>query len=79
LEEVAVQTATQEPARGELCGPICVRLEGFRQVFTEVLFIDMEPDNGEYEPIIGDLVLEAIPVVVDMVGQRLVKTLALLK
>lgn len=79
LERVQVQTAIQQTAEGDVCGPVAIQLEGFRRVFGEVLFVDMEPEEGPYEPLIGYLVLEAIPVAVDMTGHRLVKVRALLK
>jgi hypothetical protein len=34
-------------------------------------------EDREYEPLVGYLVLEAIPVAVDMLGHRLVKVRAL--
>ena len=53
-------------------------MANFREVVNEVLFIDMETeDNDEYEPLLGYLVLESIPVAVDMLGHRLVKVRAL--
>jgi len=73
LQDLVVELANQETTRGEICGPVAVQVEGFRQVFTEALFIDMEPVKGRYEPLIGYLVLEAIPAAVDMLGHRLVQ------
>ena len=45
----------------------------FRPVLTEVLFIDMEPSDRQYEPLIGYIRLEQAQVVVDLVGHRLAK------
>ncbi len=73
LEYREVMLADQRTIKGELCGPVKVHIEGFRPVVTEVLFVDMEPREGRYEPLIGYLVLEAIPVAVDMLGHRLVQ------
>lgn len=72
LEEVDVETADQRILPGEICGPVMISIAGFRAVSCEVLFIDMESPEGSYEPLIGYLVLEAIPVAVDMLGHRLV-------
>lgn len=73
LEFREVMLADQRTVKGELCGPVKVHIEGFRPVVAEVLFVDMEPLEGRYEPLIGYLVLEAIPVAVDMLGHRLVQ------
>jgi hypothetical protein len=69
---VEMETANQQSVAGEVCGPFTIQLEGFRPVSGEVLFIDMHPDNGTYEPLVGYLVLEALPAAVDMLGHRLV-------
>jgi predicted aspartyl protease len=39
---VEFETATQERITGEVCGPVRIQIEGFRQIFNEVLFIDMD-------------------------------------
>ena len=39
---------------------------------TEVMFVDMQPDDGVYEPLIGYLVLEQCQAAVDMLGHRLI-------
>jgi hypothetical protein len=75
LEEIAkipLETATQEVIEGTICGPVRIQVEGFRPIYNEVLFIDMEPANGEYEPLIGYLVLEQSQAAVDMLGHRLI-------
>jgi predicted aspartyl protease len=71
VEKVQLETASQAVIEGEICGPVRVSIEGFRGVNTDVLFIDMEPRDGRYDPLIGYLVLEAIPAAVDMLGHRL--------
>ena len=73
LDTVSVETATQAVVRGDICGPVLLRLERFRPVLTEVLFIEMEPADGQYEPLIGYIPLEQAQAVVDLVGHRLVK------
>lgn len=70
-EEVELQTATQEIVRGTMCSPVRIKVEGFRPVGAEVLFLKMTPENGEYEPLLGYLPLEACGAAVDMPGQRL--------
>jgi predicted aspartyl protease len=78
LEEVEFEAANQTKGKGEIYGPVKVQVGNFRAVYNEVLFIDMEPNQeGDYEPLVGYLVLEAIPVAVDMLGHRLVKVRAL--
>ena len=50
-----------------------IRIEGFEDVFNEVVFVDMQPQNGGYEPLLGYVILEQSQVAVDLVGHRLVK------
>lgn len=50
LDTVDVETAPQAVVSGDICGPVLLRLERFRPVLTEVLFIEMEPTDGQYEP-----------------------------
>ena len=71
-EKVTVETATQETVEGEICGPVRIEVEGFRPIHSEVLFLDMKPTNGTYEPLIGYIVLEQCQAAVDMVGHRLI-------
>jgi len=66
------ETATQQLVKGEVCGPVEIRLEGFDPIYGEVLFVDMEPENGIYEPLVGYIVLEQAQAAVDMLGHRLV-------
>lgn len=73
VRTVELETATQHTVPGEICGPVKIELEGFPPIHSDVLFLDMEPrKDGRYEVLIGYLVLEAIPVAVDMLGHRLV-------
>jgi hypothetical protein len=69
--EVEVETATQT-VTAEVCGPVRIQIEGFRPIFNEVAFIEMNPANGDYEPLIGYIVLEQSLASVDMLGHRLV-------
>jgi predicted aspartyl protease len=45
MQELSVETATQEIVTGELCGPARIRIEGFRPIYNEVLFVDMQPEG----------------------------------
>ncbi len=70
-EEVDIHLATEQSVKGVVCGPVLVQMPGFRQISSEVLFIDMQPANGEYEPLIGYITLEQSQAAVDMIGHRL--------
>ena len=70
-ELIELQTATQESIEGTVCGPVKITIEGFRAIHSEVLFIDMQPEGGEYEPLLGYIALEQSGVAVDMIGHRL--------
>jgi predicted aspartyl protease len=72
IEEISLETANQETITGEMCGPVRIQVEGFRPIFNEVLFIEMNPDDGLYEPLIGYIILEQSQASVDMLGHRLV-------
>ncbi len=69
---VELETATQRVVTGTACGPVRVQIEGFRAIVTEVLFVEMQPEDGTYEPLIGYIVLEQSQAAVDMFGHRLV-------
>lgn len=76
LDTVSVETATQARVRGDICGPVLLRLLGtcqFRPIITEALFIPMESNAGRYEPLIGYIPLEQAQAVVDLTGHRLAK------
>jgi predicted aspartyl protease len=75
LEEIAkvpLATATQKTVEGTICGPVRIQIEGFRPIYNEVLFVDMEPENGDYEPLVGYVILEQSQAAVDTLGHRLV-------
>ena len=71
IEKIDLETATQETVQGEICGPVRIQIEGFRPIYNEVLFLDVNPEDGIYEPLIGYIVLEQSQAAVDMVGHRL--------
>ena len=73
LDTVDVETADQSMTAGEICGPVLLRFGGFRPVWTEALFTDMEPAHGRYEPLIGYIPLEQAQAVVDLAAHRLAK------
>ena len=79
LGTIEVETATQDTVKGAVCGPVQIQIEGFRRIFTEVLFVKMKPRDGEYEPLLGSIVLEQSQAGVDMVRDRLVRVKCLLK
>lgn len=72
IDKVLLETATQETVEGEICGPVRIQIEGFRPIFNEVLFVEMKPEDGIYEPLIGYIVLEQSQAGVDTLGHRLV-------
>jgi hypothetical protein len=72
IRSVELETATQETVTGEVCGPVRIQIEGFQPIFSEVLFVEMNPADGIYEPLIGYIVLEQSQAGVDMLGHRLV-------
>ena len=66
------ETATQEVITGEVSGPVRIQIEGFPAIYSEVAFVVMQPERGEYEPLIGYLVLKQSQAAVDMLGHRLI-------
>lgn len=72
IRTVECETATQNVVEADICGPVEIQLEGFDPVYGETLFLDMHPQNGEYEPLVGYIVLEQSQAAVDMLGHRLI-------
>ena len=72
VRQIDCETAVQQIVKGDVCGPVEIRIEGFDPVYSEVLFLKMEPSDGLYEPLIGYIVLEQSQAAVDMVGHRLI-------
>ncbi|MBI3864449.1 MAG: hypothetical protein HY290_21415 [Planctomycetia bacterium] len=72
VRRVELETATQDIVHGDVCGPVKIQLEGFDPIYSEVLFLEMHPHDGAYEPLIGYIVLEQSQAVVDLVGHRLI-------
>jgi len=73
IREADCVTATQHLIKGEICGPVEIKLEGFEPIYSEVLFLDMESLDGTYEPLIGYIVLEQSQAAVDILGHRLLR------
>jgi hypothetical protein len=72
VRTVDMQMADQRTVRGEVHGPVRIQIAGFDPVINEVVFIDMAPRDGSYEPLLGYVILEQSRAVVDEVGHRLV-------
>jgi len=72
LGKVEMETADQRLLEGAVCGPVQIQIEGFRPVFSEVVFVEMKPEDGQYEPLVGYIVLEQSQAAVDMLGHRLI-------
>ena len=72
VREIDCEIATQEIVKGEVCGPVEIRIEGFKPIYSELLFPDMKPIDGVYEPLIGYIILEQSQAAVDMLGHRLI-------
>ena len=72
IQTVELETATQETVQGEVCGPVRIQIEGFRPIYNEVLFVEMTPQDGIYEPLLGYIILEQSQAAVDMLGHRLI-------
>lgn len=71
IETLQLETATQNTVEGEIWGPVKIQIEGFRHIYNEVLFVEMTPEDGIYQPLIGYIPLEQSQAVVDMLGHRL--------
>ena len=71
-EPVELVLVNHNVVRGEVCAPVEIKIEGFRPVWNEVVFL--EADNGaeEVEPLLGYVILEQAQAAVDMLGHRLV-------
>jgi len=72
VDAVELETADQSTLKGVVCGPVQIQIEGFRPVFSEVVFVEMKPEDGRYEPLLGYIVLEQSQAAVDMLGHRLI-------
>lgn len=69
---IPVAAANQRIMNAEVCGPVCIQIEGFRPIQTEVAFIETESEASGFEPLLGHIVLAQSQAGVDMIGHRLV-------
>jgi hypothetical protein len=68
---IELETATQGTIKGEACGPVRIEIEDFRAICSEVCFVE-KPENEEWEPLIGSIVLAQSQAGIDMLGRRLI-------
>jgi hypothetical protein len=54
---IVLQTGNRGKMKAEACGPVRIQIEGFRPIHTEVVFVDVNSDVGEFKPLIGNIVL----------------------
>lgn len=72
IRTVHLETASPQTTEGAVYGPVRLQIEGFPPIFTELIFIEMAPEGGEFEPLLGYIPLEQSHAAVDMLGHRLV-------
>lgn len=72
IREIDCEIANQQLLKGEICGPVEIKIEGFDPIYGEVLFLEMEPVDGIFEPLIGYIILEQSQAAIDMLGHRLI-------
>ena len=70
MRRLELETATQTAVEGVVCAPVRIQIEGFPAISSEVVFVDMEPEEGEFEPLIGYIVLAQSQAAVDILGHR---------
>jgi len=71
--EVTTQFADQREGTAEVFGAVLLKIPGFREIITEVLFLEMHPDeDGNYEPLLGYIPLEQANAAVDMQNHKLI-------
>lgn len=71
IREVTCELGNQSTIQAQVFGPVKIQLEGFSPIYSEVMFIDLKPVDGEFEPLIGYTVLKLGGIAVDMLGHRL--------
>ena len=64
--------ANQEVVRGEACWPVAIKIDGFRTIANEVVFLDCLHDEDDFEPLLGYVILGQAQAAVDMLGHCLV-------
>ena len=73
IRTIEPESATYGTIKSEVCGPVRIQIDGFRPIFSEVSFVEMNPDEGKYQPLIGQIVLAQSQAAVDILGHRLVR------
>ena len=73
-ETVELPLANGDAIRGDACAPVEIKIDGFRPVFNEVVFVESQhaEDGQDEEPLLGYVILEQAQAAVDMLGHRLV-------
>ena len=77
LAMVDLETADQRIVTAEICGPVWIRIDGFRRFAGEATFVEMAPGPHGYQPLVGYTLLEICGVVIDLVSRRLVARMTL--
>jgi predicted aspartyl protease len=72
VRTVELEAADQRVVEADGCGPVEITIDGFDTIFNEATFLEMSLRNGEYEPLLGYVILEQSRAAVDMAGHRLV-------
>ena len=72
IRELDLERATEDTVRATVCAPVRLQIDRFPPVVTEIAFVEMTPQDGEYEPLLGYIPLEQSQAAVDMLGHRLV-------
>ena len=71
-EPVELRRTNGTVFRGEACWPVEIKIEGFRPVANEVVFMAEETEDDRPEPLLGYVILGQAQAAVDMLGHRLV-------
>lgn len=71
-EPVELQLANQEVVQGQACWPVEIKIDGFRPVSNEVVFVDCLHEEDDFEPLLGYVILAQAQAAVDRVGHCLV-------
>ncbi len=72
LGKVKVELGNQSTTTAEVWGSVKLQIDGCRAVRTEILFVDMQPEGGGYEPLLGYIPMEQAQLAVDMATHNLV-------
>ncbi len=67
---IELEAANRRIMNAEVCGPVRIQIDGFRAIHTEVAFVGVKPEVGEFEPLLGNIILAQSQA--DVAGDRLV-------